>query len=55
MHKLRRRSDSGHWITSLNYPMSVRSESSQEEHIEEEIRPRSLDMSTEDQQLLDPI
>jgi hypothetical protein len=40
--KLRRRSDSGRWITNLEYPMSIRSESRQEEHAEEDIRPQSI-------------
>jgi hypothetical protein len=46
--KIRRRSDSGHWITNPKYPMAVRSEYRQEEHIEEEIRPQSPDWSVKD-------
>jgi hypothetical protein len=39
MRKLRRRSDSGRWITNPEYPMVVRSEYRQEERAEEDIRP----------------
>jgi hypothetical protein len=53
--KLRRRIDSGQWITDPEYLMSVRSESRQEEHVEEEIRPQPLDQSVKDQQWLDPV
>ena len=38
MCKLRRRSDSGCWITNTEYPMYVRSESRKKERTEEEIK-----------------
>jgi hypothetical protein len=53
--KLRRRSNSGRWITDPEYLMLVRSESIQEEHAEEEIRPHPSDWSVKDQQWLDPV
>jgi hypothetical protein len=46
--KLRRRSDSGCWITNPEYPMSVISEYRQEECTEEEIRPQPQDWSVKD-------
>jgi hypothetical protein len=46
--KLRRRSDSGRWITNPEYPMVIRSEYRQEEHAEEEIRPQPSDWSAKD-------
>jgi hypothetical protein len=48
MPKLRRRSDSGRWITNPEYLMSIRSESRQEEPAEEEIRPQPSDQSVKD-------
>jgi hypothetical protein len=53
--KLRRSSDSGRWIIDPEYPMSVISESRQEEHAEEDIRPQSSDQSMKVQKRLDPV
>jgi hypothetical protein len=47
--KLRRRRNNDRWITHPEFSMAVRSKFRQEECIEEENKPQTLDLSVEDQ------